>query len=170
MRTSRTSPATVQFSKLPNPSEDPRTLLPVVPLLLSADRTRSDESGLPGTHHGRGLDLAEIDFWRNSRQSGCGDGASDVHMGGGREADASGHGVQVVDTEFLILRLTLAACGDFLSQLLDVLFRHLGLCEDFGTKVVNVAGVIGDEQAIGLLISHVTSPLQSMKRNPRAQS
>src|SRR5215217_2100246 len=90
-------------------------------------------------------------------------------MGGCREADASGHGVQVVDAEFLILHLTLAACGDFLSQLLDVLFRHLGLCEDFGTKVVNVAGVIGDEQAIGLWISHVTSPLQSTKRNPRAK-
>src|ERR1700716_2960671 len=83
-----------------------------------------------------------------------------------RQIHASSNGMQFFDAQLAVLALA-TACSHLGSQFLEVFFGHPRLCEDFGAKIVDVAGIIGDKQAVRFLVSHLTSPF---KRNSKSKS
>src|SRR6516225_3928778 len=76
-----------------------------------------------------------------------------------RHIQPAGHSVQIFDAQFAILAL--AACGQPFFHSFDLRIRHLCLRKYLRAEVVEVAGVVRDNQAVRFLISHVTPPQKS---------
>jgi hypothetical protein len=68
---------------------------------------------------------------------------------------STSNGLEIINAQFPTLaRLR----GEPFLHSRDFRVRHFCLREDFGAKIIVIASVVRDNQAVRFLISHVTSP------------